>query len=121
MLGLFVKRHAAILIDTYHVSVIYVSSSLTVKKEYEISSGIEDGIFTVRMVHPHIAIFPVLNECFKVYHFFRAHYLGFQEVKRKYGMPDLVHVNILTHVGIYAVFLKWKYKIPYFITEHWSR
>ena len=39
---------------------------------------------------------------------------------QKIDKPDLVHVNTLFPIGIGAVFLKWKHKIPYIISEHWT-
>jgi glycosyltransferase involved in cell wall biosynthesis len=42
-------------------------------------------------------------------------------ISQKSGKFDLVHVNILTRMGILALLLKTRYGIPYIITEHWSR
>jgi glycosyltransferase involved in cell wall biosynthesis len=35
-------------------------------------------------------------------------------------MPDLVHVQVAMKAGLIALYLKWKYKIPFVLTEHWS-
>jgi len=35
-------------------------------------------------------------------------------------MPDLIHVQVAMKAGLIALYLKWKYRIPYVLTEHWS-
>ena len=35
-------------------------------------------------------------------------------------MPDLVHVQVALKAGLIALYLKWRYRIPYILTEHWS-
>jgi len=36
-------------------------------------------------------------------------------------VPDIVHGHILTRGILFAYYLSLKYKVPYLITEHWSR
>ena len=36
------------------------------------------------------------------------------------NLPDLVHVQVALKAGLIALYLKWKYRIPYVLTEHWS-
>ena len=42
------------------------------------------------------------------------------QFRKNNEMPDLVHVHVAMKAGLIALFLKWKYKIPYVLTEHWS-
>jgi glycosyltransferase involved in cell wall biosynthesis len=35
-------------------------------------------------------------------------------------LPDLVHVQVALKAGLIALYLKWRYGIPYILTEHWS-
>jgi glycosyltransferase involved in cell wall biosynthesis len=37
------------------------------------------------------------------------------------GKPDMIHVHILTRLGVIAWIQKKLHKTPYIITEHWSR
>jgi glycosyltransferase involved in cell wall biosynthesis len=39
-------------------------------------------------------------------------------VKKKFKKPDIVHLNIVYPLGIWAYWLKKRYKIPYVITEN---
>jgi glycosyltransferase involved in cell wall biosynthesis len=41
-------------------------------------------------------------------------------LKKKNEMPDLVHVHVAMKAGLIALYLKWWYRIPYILTEHWS-
>lgn len=39
---------------------------------------------------------------------------------KTYGLPDVVHVNVLTKQGLLAWWLNVKYGVPYVVMEHWS-
>ncbi len=43
-----------------------------------------------------------------------------QQLRRKNELPDIVHVQVALKAGLIALYMKWKYKIPYVLTEHWS-
>ena len=45
---------------------------------------------------------------------------GWQQLKREWGLPDVVQLNVIQKQGVLALWLKRKYKIPYIIIEHWS-
>lgn len=46
--------------------------------------------------------------------------IGAQYIKRKYGVPKLIHLHVSLPKGIFAVRLKQKWNIPLVLTEHWS-
>lgn len=37
-----------------------------------------------------------------------------------FGRPGIVHVHVAMKAGLFAVWLKEKFNIPYIVTEHWS-
>jgi len=37
-----------------------------------------------------------------------------------FGKPGIVHVHVAMKAGLFAVWLKKKFNIPYVVTEHWS-
>ena len=43
-----------------------------------------------------------------------------KHLRRKGELPDLIHVQVALKAGLIALYLKWKYRIPYILTEHWS-
>ena len=50
----------------------------------------------------------------------KAFKLGYLKVLELMGRPDVVHLNIVYPLGIWALWLKYRYKIPYVITENSS-
>lgn len=44
----------------------------------------------------------------------------FRILKRTWGLPDVVQLNVIHKQGLLALWLKWRYKIPFIIVEHWS-
>ena len=45
---------------------------------------------------------------------------GFKLVKKEFGHPDIVHLNIVYPLGIWAYWLKKRYGTPYVVTENSS-
>jgi glycosyltransferase involved in cell wall biosynthesis len=122
MPGLFVKRHAELMTDNFEVAVLHAIAIESAKQPYEIDIITEDQIFTVRVYYRKVKTnIPLISLLFKLRRFLIAHLKGFYEIQKHYGLPNIVHANILTRVGAFAYFLKIRYKIPYVITEHWTR
>ena len=53
--------------------------------------------------------------------YLKYHWKGFKLIKKEFGRPDLLHVNVLTRLGTIALLYKWASGTPYVITEHWTR
>ena len=47
-------------------------------------------------------------------------WLQWKELKRTWGLPDLVQLNVIQKQGFLALWLKIRHNIPYIIIEHWS-
>lgn len=47
-------------------------------------------------------------------------YKKWQQLRKEWGMPDIVQMNVLDKNGIIALWFKWRHRIPYIIVEHWS-
>ena len=39
---------------------------------------------------------------------------------RNNGIPDVVHVHVPVQSGLFALWIKRKYKVPFVVTEHWG-
>ena len=52
--------------------------------------------------------------------YFRRNHEFVRELKKNNDLPDLVHVQVALKAGLIALYLKWRYGIPYILTEHWS-
>lgn len=117
MYGLFVKRHAEAAAIKHQISVFYVHAcdQLEHKKEIEIKKGfINEYYYYFRKSKTGIGF---LDSILNTWKFFKGNFA----LRRKISKPDLIHVHILTRLGVLAYFFnKWS-NIPYVITEHWSR
>ena len=54
------------------------------------------------------------------YNYFNTHLKEIKKLRKEDSLPDLIHVHVAMKSGLVALYLKWKYKIPYIVTEHWS-
>ena len=50
----------------------------------------------------------------------RDMYQGWRRLRREWGLPQVVQMNVLDKNGLLALWLKWRYHIPYVLVEHWS-
>ncbi|MBU1719236.1 MAG: glycosyltransferase [Bacteroidetes bacterium] len=121
MPGLFVARHAeaAALFNT--VGVVYVHPDNNIQTP-EITDNLENGLRVIRVYYPVVKCKTPLLSLFRKGKAFQKnssqainYYIG------KYGKPQLIHANILTRAGYIAMKHAERLRIPYIITEHWSR
>lgn len=110
-LGNFVRYHALAASKYNSINVLYIVADDNVK-DYEIKY-FQDHELKTTIVYFKRGIFKYLN-------YFVAFTKGFHFVKEKNKLKfDIVHINIM-HPGIWqALYLKWRYKIPYVVSENW--
>ena len=110
-LGNFVRYHALAASKYNSINVLYIVADDNVK-DYEIKY-FQDHELKTTIVYFKRGIFKYLN-------YFVAFTKGFHFVKEKNKIKfDIVHMNIM-HPGIWqALYLKWRYKIPYVVSENW--
>lgn len=120
MFGLFVQKHARVVASVCDVAVVYA---------YAAPEGSVSGVViqqSVNGVNEFLISYPLarrgpLKGFVNFWRWIKANYKCFQIAKAQWGLPHLVHANILTRVGLMAYLLKIVYGIPYLISEHWSR
>ena len=141
MFGLFVQRHAEAAALFNDITVIYCQqvnkstsqqvesqsrdASITPKKieqsvidtskqkNFEIIRTLENNVDTIRIYYK-----KPKNKILSLLRFYRANMIGLKLCK---SPVDLIHVHILTRLGVVAWIQKLLHKTPYIITEHWSR
>lgn len=124
MPGLFIQRHAEAAALYADVCAVYTHmvSDQKLSQTYEVDVEEKNGVRTARVYYQASQVkIPVLKQIAKIQRFLKANDLGIQAVS---GTPrdfDVVHVHVLTRLGMLALYLKWKYGIPFVITEHWTR
>jgi glycosyltransferase involved in cell wall biosynthesis len=122
MAGLFVNRHAELLTTNFDVTVLHALAVNSLVQKYETETRNENNVLTIRVYYRKVnTSISGINKLINSWRFFKAHLIGFKQIKAKNEIPSLIQVNILTRVGTIALYLKLRYKIPYVILEHWSR
>lgn len=125
MPGLFIQRHAEASALWAKATVVYAHGFKPAGKKvplYEVCEEEKNGVRTVRVYYrlPRCKITPValLTGLFR---FFCAVSKGITKARQRGEQFDVLHVHILTRLGVVALFYKWFSGVPYVITEHWGR
>lgn len=111
MSGLFVFRHAeAIVTQDIDVHVLYVCYHKDVEVPY-IEHVWSEGVEQTYFYFPEKKnIFTEIKHLFRAWRYWHSHY----------GLPDIVHLNVLTKQILLPLYIKKRYHIPFVLTEHWS-
>jgi len=122
MIGLFIKRHAEVASGFADVSVLYLRAAPEKPFGYYIEQKIENGVCTNRVYYGTQNDFhPVFGKLIAGYQFVVAFVKGYRFLTETWGKPGVIHINVLTRMGLFALWLKLFRGIRYVITEHWSR
>jgi len=118
MLGLFVKKHAlAAVASGFKVTVAYVASDLTSKShelfstEFHTNGNLTEVLVSYRKINGLSGIARQLI----------AWNLAVKTAIQQNGKPHLIHAHVLTRVALLSWWYGRKWKVPFIITEHWSR
>ena len=129
MFGLFVQRHAEAAALFNDITVIYCQQTTDNGQQtsstdnqpteptyrthpFEIVRTLENNVDTIRVYYK-----KPKNKILSLLRFYRANMIGLKLCKQ----IDLIHVHVLTRLGVIAWIQKLLHKTPYIITEHWSR
>lgn len=120
MAGLFVRKHAEAVSLYCDVTVLYLHGDKNIKDAEIIHQTINPNAREIIVYYPEKRK-GILRKFIKFFNYFHANFIGYKEVKKTVGVPDIAHVNVLTRTGLLAYWLKKTKNIPYVITEHWTR
>jgi len=121
--GIFVQRHAeAVAANNTKVAALHVCSDPNLKSNfYQVDTKTEKGVFTVNVYYRKVkSNMPIISLLIKGFRYLKAHKKGLSRVFSTMNKIDIVHHNILYPAGFFALFMKWKYKTPYLVTENWT-
>lgn len=124
MLGLFIQRHveaAALYADVGVVYTHLLENSIS-EKTFIVDFDSVGSIQTAKVYYlaSKCRIMPI-RKIINFHRFFKANRIGIKKVKREMNGFDLIHVHILTRLGLIALYHNIFHKKPTIITEHWSR
>ncbi|MCL2131813.1 MAG: glycosyltransferase [Lentimicrobiaceae bacterium] len=123
LLGNFVQNHAKAISKFAQVIVIHPYEDIAGSQKQKfvvVESKIED-LVEIRVKYKKIGFAGITAKLIRFFRLRKAYQKGIDFAVKKYGKPDISHVNILTRASFPALRLKRKYKIPFIITEHWTR
>jgi len=109
--GDFIQRHAEAVALTNQVTAVHIITDPNCKQPYLIDIKDINGVNTIIGY-----VKQTKNTLIKGYLFFSV----YLKILKQIGSFDLVHLNVLYPFGILALHLKWFYKKPYLISEHWT-
>lgn len=117
-LGDFIQRHARAASIYNQIYVIYIT-----KTKNDINKSLEEktlqGNLTEQMIY-----YTCQNGFFckitSLINYFLLNRKYIKEYIRQYGKPDYVHVHVTLKAGIIALWLKYRFKISFLLTEHYG-
>jgi glycosyltransferase involved in cell wall biosynthesis len=122
MMGLFIKRHAEVAAGFADVAVLYLRAAPDKPFGYLIEQKIDNKVVTTVVYYGTKSILPsIVTKMFAGFLFVIAFIKGYRFVLETWQKPDIIHVNVLTRLGLFALWLRWFKGVRYVITEHWSR
>lgn len=122
MMGLFIKRHAEVAACFADVAVLYLRAAPEKLFGYEIEQINETGVITTFVYYGTKSVLPpYIAKQLAVFLYVLAFLKGYRFIVDSWGKPSIIHVNVLTRLGIFALWLSKFNGIKYVITEHWSR
>ena len=110
--GVFIQKHARAAALHNEVIVLYAAPSSGKSR----ISKTSDGNLTEIFIFYKKKSFAPFNFLLYV----KALMSGWKMISSTGFRPDIAHVNMLSRPAILAIWLKWKFRIPFIITEHWS-
>lgn len=122
MPGLFIKRHAEVVAEFTQVAVLYLRAASEKSPGFELVQSVENNVFTLKIYYGTKTRLPYfLSKSLAGLMFIMAFVKGYSFLLKNWHKPGIVHVNVLTRLGLFALGLRWFSGIPFVITEHWSR
>lgn len=108
--GDFIQRHAQAVAERHHVTAIHIITDSTLENDKFTEQRVENVRELIFYLKPRSNILS------KTIYYFKA----FQILLKKVGHFDIVHVNRLYPAGLFALYVKFRKKCPYIISEHFT-
>lgn len=114
--GNFVQKHAECVQINNDVAVLAVFSSIADKK-IRVHRSKSRGVEQIVVYYPKSNRF-LVGMILNIFNHFKAFRLGLKLSKEVLGKIQLIHLNVIYPMGIWAYILKRIHHIPYVVTEH---
>lgn len=120
--GNFIENHARAVAAYADLAVLYVGADpLMSDKSYASEISAEHGYTVIRVWYRNNDVSTKINgRIIKFFRYVSATRIGWLKTRKLFGLPDVNHVHIFTRPVLLAFYLRFKYGIPFLISEHSS-
>lgn len=120
--GNFIENHARAVAMYCDLAVLHVGADPNMSdKLYDWEVKQEFGFTVVNVWYRNNDVSKKgLGRARKFFRYVKATRIGWGLIRKSFGMPHMSHVHIFTRPAMLAFYLKWRYGIPFLITEHSS-
>ena len=119
MPGLFIERHAVVASLFADVAVLAIIPNGNLS---EVEIVRKDDLLTLRYYFKLGQTKSlIINKLINQIRWWFALLNGYRIVRSEMKGFDLLHVNVLTRLGLFALLIHYIENVPYVITEHWTR
>ena len=119
--GDFIERHAFAVGSFVKLTVLFIVKDETMEQGQSIVEKIQHNNHVVYKVYYGKSSSNNLLKRILSYKTYRQlQKKMYKQIVSEIGKPDLLHVHVAMKAGMLARYLKRKFRIPYFVTEHWS-
>lgn len=116
-LGNFVQKHAEA--AALYNDVCAIAIFPHTEQQYTLDHSDKNGVKSILSYYPQVtSSVPLLKQFLQYYRTRKAFRRAYKYAVTVFGKPDLVHVNVVYPIGLWAKQLKSSEKIPYVVTEH---
>ncbi|MDD3877428.1 MAG: glycosyltransferase [Bacteroidales bacterium] len=119
-LGNFNEKFSEAIALYNQVEVIHVAADSNMREKIEYVLSENNTIKTHQYYFRKKEKENYIDKIIKAFRFFNIYRVAVSNFIKKEGKPNVVHLNILFPVGIIALFIRFRYGIPYVITENWT-
>lgn len=117
-LGNFVQKHAEAVARFEHVICLSIFPDKSIQS-IQTESDDSNGFYSLTIYFPEVkSKVPFVKHFLKWRSYRRAFETGMLQVRKQFNHIDIVHLNVVHPLGVFARMLKRNYQIPYVVTEH---
>lgn len=103
------------------VSVLHISADAAQNQDLVMEETTEPGLFTLNVYYKKVSSgLPLIANWLRVRKLKQAHVAGYDQLIKKNGSPDLIHLNVAIPAGIGVLKIAQQHNIPYVLNENWS-
>ncbi|MES2622334.1 MAG: glycosyltransferase [Bacteroidota bacterium] len=114
--GIFVFKHVQLIAQFTQVEVLYAYIAPEGQKQKFKTAVQSHPTFNETIIYYRESGNRIMNQLLQMYAFWK----GFCIIKKKQGLPSVIHNHVVFPAGFFALFISALYRIPLLITEHWT-